>query len=112
MIAAKGSDPRLRVLVLSAQITIIPKKRWQMQMADDQNPTTENEAIKAERDALRETVVALWDEYSKDDECDYVKINGYIEEAAEIVANAWGGYDQLDKAARALRRLAGETNDA
>ena len=56
---------------------------------------------------LRNIIAAMWEEYNTDEHCDYVRINKLIEDAAKVVADNMGGYAQLDKLARNLRKLGG-----
>ena len=46
---------------------------------------------------LHSIVAAMWVEYNRDQDCDYVHINQLIEDAAEAVVNEIGSYDDLDK---------------
>jgi hypothetical protein len=58
--------------------------------AEDADKTLYGEAadtisrLERERDEAREAIRALWDEYMKDEACDYVRINELIELAYEI----------------------------
>lgn len=50
---------------------------------------------------LKSITAAMWGEYNKDQQCNYQRINQLIEDAAEVLSQQLGGYDQVDKMADA-----------